>query len=151
MKSGRIFVVGLFLLAICGGGALAVRADGSRAFSLKSLHGTYAGEFSGTVLSNNTALLIGGTGIFIADGKGAIAGHESYTFNGTPCNATVSGTYSVQADGSGTNSITFSTTDLGCEGGSYTQSFAIGDSGRTVVLANSNQGQVINEVWHAQK
>jgi hypothetical protein len=47
-----------------------------------------------------------GSGIFIADGRGNITGHESYVFNGNPCTATVSGTYSVNSDGSGNDSIT---------------------------------------------
>ncbi len=151
MRSGRIVAIGALLLGIGACYVLTTGAAAARGYSLKNLRGNYAGEFSGTIFSNSTALLMSGTGLFTADGKGHIGGHESYTLNGTPCNATVSGTYAVNPDGTGTLSAEFNASGPGCESGSYTQSFAIGDSGHTVVLANSNKGQGINEVWRLQK
>lgn len=143
---GLIILSGVLCAAYLRGNAAAART-----YTLKSLRGAYAGRFSGTIFTNNGTLLMGGTGVFVADGKGNITGHESYNLSGTPCNATVTGTYAVNPDGTGTLSAAFNTTDQGCESGTYTQSLAIGDSGRIVMLANSNPGQVIDEQWQLQR
>lgn len=127
-------------------------AAAARPYTVKNLRGSYAGAFSGTIFTGGGGtLLIGGTGVFVADGKGNLSGHESFNLSGTPCNATVVGTYTINPDGSGTLSATFTTTDPGCESGTYTQSLALGDAGRVVVLSNSNPGQVINEQWQLQR
>lgn len=151
MKSATITGIGCLVLGIGAGYALTNESAAARGYSLKSVRGSYASQFSGTIFSNNTALLMSGTGVFTSDGKGNITGHESYTLNGTPCTATVSGTYTVNPDGTGDLAGEFTSIGQGCESGSYTQSFAIAKSGHTIVLANSNQGQGIDEVWRAQK
>lgn len=143
---GLIILSGVVCAAYVRGNAAAARP-----FSLRSIRGAYAGRFSGTFFTNSGTLLMGGTGVFVADGKGNISGHESYSLSGTPCNAAVTGTYTVNPDGSGTLSAAFNTTDPGCESGTYTQSLAISDSGHQVVLSNSNPGQVLDEVWNAQR
>ncbi|HVN63326.1 MAG TPA: hypothetical protein VMT58_01720 [Candidatus Binataceae bacterium] len=119
-------------------------------YSLASLKGSYAGIFSGQVNTDSGLVPILGTGIFISDGKGGLTGHESYTFGTTTCDSTISGSYTMSPDGTGTDSITDSSASPGCSGGSYTQSLAIGDKGKLVLLSNNN-GDQINEEWHSQK
>jgi hypothetical protein len=150
MKS-RTAATASFLIAIamtltsCGGSS----AGAQTSFSLASLKGSYAGIFSGRISTSMGPLPFQGTGIFVADGAGKLSGHESYTANGTACTATISGTYAVNADGSGTDSISFSSSDSGCVSGSYTQDLAIGQGGQLVLLSNSNADDITEE-WHLQ-
>jgi hypothetical protein len=139
-------LLALWLLPVsCGGNGNAAQGG----FSLASIRGSYAGIFEGKINTGNELLPILGTGIFVADGKGNLTGHETYTVVTTPCEASISGTYAVNPDGSGTDSATFTPSTPGCTGGSYTQSLAIAQSGQLVVLSNTN-GDQINEEWHRQ-
>jgi hypothetical protein len=147
MRRARFGVVAAVMLigaGICGGDAAA--GDG---FSLKSFRGSYASIFSGKINTGSGLISILGTGIFVADGKGSLSGHETYTVDTTPCEATIAGTYTVDSDGSGTDAVTFTTSSPGCTSGSYTQSFAIGERGEVVLLSNTN-GDQINEEFHLQ-
>ncbi|MGO9060942.1 MAG: hypothetical protein ACLQU2_26700 [Candidatus Binataceae bacterium] len=136
----------LSLLCVsCGGGGNA----GAAGFSLASMKGSYAGIFSGNINTGTQLLPILGTGIFVSDGSGNLTGHETYTVVNTPCEATIKGTYTVGPDGSGTDSIKFTTSTPGCTGGSYTQGLAIAQAGQLVLLSNTN-GDQINEEWHSQ-
>jgi hypothetical protein len=140
-------LIALSLLPLACGGSGTAAAQGG--FSLASVRGSYAGIFEGKINVNGALLEFLGTGIFTADGKGNFTGTETYTVVTTPCQATVSGTYTVSPDGSGTNSATFTTTSPGCSSGSYTQSLAIGQVGKLVLLSNTN-GDQVNEEWHLQ-
>lgn len=143
-------LAGLATLAIFsmqGASAVAAR-DG---FSLSSLRGSYAGIFSGEIESGANALPIVGSGIFVADGRGHLSGHETYAVGtGTACEASISGTYTISPDGSGADSIAFKTSTDGCSGGTYTQALAIAHGGALVLLTNTN-GDQISEEWHLQR
>lgn len=145
----RTFGVLAVLAMLLVSGTHCCDAQAHRGFSLASLKGSYAGIFSGKINTDGGLLRILGTGIFIADGHGNLTGHESYTVVTTPCEASISGTYVINPDGSGTDSATFTTSTPGCTGGSYTQSLAIADRGDLVLLSNTN-GDQINEEWHLQ-
>jgi hypothetical protein len=134
----------LFISASCNGNASA-----QKAFSLSSLKGSYAGIFFGKINTGTQLIPLLGTGVFISDGAGNLSGHETFTINTTPCEATIKGTYTVNPDGTGTDSATFTATTPGCSGGSYTQSLVIGSAGDLVLLSNTN-GDQINEEWHLQ-
>ncbi len=134
----------LFILNGCSG-----KAAAQKGFGLSNLKGTYAGIFSGKANTGSRLIPLLGTGIFIADGAGNLSGHETYTFGTTACEAAIKGTYSINPDGTGTDSVTFTPATSGCIGGSYTQSLAIGSSGDLVLLSNTN-GDQINEEWHLQ-
>ena len=142
------FLATLGMLSISGAGSGNAAAHGG--FSLASLRGGYAGIFSGTANTGSGLLPISGTGVFVADGHGNLTGHETYTVVTTPCAATISGTYTINPDGSGTASIAFTTSTPGCTSGRYTQSMAIAQRGELVLLSNTN-GDQINEEWHLQK
>ena len=143
----NVMLIALSLLPLsCGGNGTASAQGG---FSLASIRGSYAGIFEGKINTSGGLLEFLGAGIFVADGKGNFRGTETYTVVTTPCQATVSGTYTVNPDGSGANSATFTTTSPGCSSGTYTQALAIGQSGRLVLLSNTN-GDQVNEEWHRQ-
>lgn len=121
----------------------------SRGASRRQLKGSYAGIFSGEISTGSGLLPIDGSGIFISDGKGNLSGHETITINSITCDANISGTYTVDADGSGTDSVAFTSSSPDCSG-SYTQSFAIAEGGKLVLLANTN-GDQITEKWYRSR
>jgi hypothetical protein len=118
-------------------------------FSVRSIKGNYAGVFEGVVLQSGTLVHVVGSGIFIADGRGNLSGHESYVYDGTPCSVTLQGTYSVNVDGSGSDSISLLSATPDCAG-SFTQSLAIGESGRVIVFSNSGANQEVTATWRQQ-
>lgn len=141
-------LLALVMLAILGATGGTARAH--RGFSLVSLKGSYAIIFSGKINTGTELLPILGTGVIVADGRGHLSGHEAYTVETTPCEATLSGTYTINPDGSGTVSATFTTSSTGCTSGAYTQSLAIAQRGELVLLSNTN-GDQINEEYHLQR
>jgi len=103
------------------------------------------------LLINNTQVLFAGTGIFIADGRGNLTGSETFNVGGQICDdVTISGTYTVNPDGTGSDAITFSSATPGCSG-TYQQSLVISDAGRVIRLSNTspNEPPVVEE-WRAQ-
>jgi hypothetical protein len=131
-------------------GASGGSATAHRGYSLASLKGSYAIIFSGKINTGTELLPILGTGIIIADGHGNLSGHEAYTVDTTPCEATISGTYTINPDGSGTDTATFTSSSAGCTSGAYTQGLAIAQRRELVLLSNTN-GDQINEEWHLQR
>ncbi|MDO8431932.1 MAG: hypothetical protein Q7S58_05915 [Candidatus Binatus sp.] len=105
----RIVVAASLLLLFTG-----ERAGGSAfatsGFSNKSFKGSYAVGFSGTDL---TVGPIAGTGILIADGKGNLTGTETIKDGPIVCTESFSGTYGINPDGTGTGSVTVTSTPDG--------------------------------------
>jgi hypothetical protein len=143
---GFLAALGMLVISCAGGG----NAKASGGSSLARLSGSYAGIFSGQINTGSGFLPILGTGVFVSDGHGHLSGHETYTVDTTPCEAKISGTYAINPDGSGTDSITFTTSTPGCSSGAYTQGLAIAQRGKLVLLSNTN-GDQINEEWHLQR
>ncbi len=123
---------------------------GDKPFHLSTIKGSYASTFRGKTKSGAQLLRFDGTGVFIADGKGHLSGHETYTVGDHVCEAMIDGTYTVNGDGTGTDAIHFTATKPGCTDGSYTQSLVVADSGNLILLSNTN-GDHVSEQWHLQK
>ncbi len=143
-------------LTLAAAGALialqSAKAPAGFGFSKRSIRGSYASTFQGSVVEGSSVMLLNGTAVLTADGNGNISGHETFEFDGTVCtNVTSKGTYTVNPDGSGTTSITFTGSSADCSG-TYTQSLAIAESGKIVVLnnTNTNPGNQISETWRKQ-
>lgn len=132
--------------------AAAMNGDTSsrQGFSVASLHGAYAGRFSGEIDIGKSWVPILGTGVFIADGSGHLSGRETYVLGAQACTATITGTYEVAPDGTGSDTVTYQA-EPGCAGGSYTQGLAIARHGALVLLVNTNAGNRIEEEWYAQR
>jgi hypothetical protein len=82
--------------------AALAKADHPKGFSTKSLQGTYAATFHGSV---------DGTGVVTADGAGNITtGTETVNDGTNSCTGTLTGSYTVNADGTGILTLSFSTT-----------------------------------------
>src|SRR5215469_4864319 len=113
-------------------------APAGSGFSKRSIRGSYATTFQGSVIQGSSLLPINGTAVLTADGDGTIS-----------TDVTSMGTYTVNGDGSGTTSFTFTSTTSACSG-TYTQSLVIAESGSVVVLNNTNAGNQISEIWRKQ-
>ncbi|HLI82258.1 MAG TPA: hypothetical protein VKV03_19860 [Candidatus Binataceae bacterium] len=105
------FLLGTALFAMVAG-ASSVWAAGPT-FSNKDVKGTYALKFSGFLGSagnpfpTTSSLPQSGSGIEIADGKGNFNSAILFSIGGSICSGTVTGTYTVNSDGTGTSSGTF--------------------------------------------
>jgi hypothetical protein len=98
-------------LFLCTSGPVGGIAFADPGFSLKSLKGSYAVGFSGTDL---TVGPIAGTGVITSDGKGALSGTQTIKDGPIVCTESFSGTYAINPDGTGTGSVTVtSTPDVG--------------------------------------
>lgn len=98
-KTTLVALVACAALAVSGGLG---RAHPSTGFSLKSLQGTYAATFQGA---------FDATGVVSADGAGNITGGTETVNDGTNiCVGTLTGTYTVNSDGTGTLTLSFTTT-----------------------------------------
>ena len=88
------------LLAMSAQQGSAVEPGG---FSDRSFRGSYALGIIGTVVSVGP---VAGTGVLTSDGKGNLDGTQTISYGFGPCVLTLSGTYSVNPDGTGTGSVT---------------------------------------------
>jgi hypothetical protein len=116
----------------CGGGGSAHAQGG---FSLSSIHGSYGFNFS--VFASNPTGVLSGTGVYSVDGNGHLKGNETFNENGVTCSGSLSGTYTVNPDGTGTTSVTFTPTTQGCTAINFTQSLVIVDSGKIVKVSDT--------------
>jgi hypothetical protein len=119
--------------------------------SNRLLRGPYSGIFSGVAVTSTFPRPFAGTGLFVSDGDGNLVGHETVSFNGHACDYQIEGTYTVAADGTGSDAIEFFNGAPGCGTGSYTQSLAVADAGDLILLSNTNSPDVATEHWYRVK
>jgi hypothetical protein len=115
MKRRRLWAAGVVLLLLVGVvGVLAVGTGyatdeenaGAKKCSVATLHGTYLFAQNGVEIKGNDQRPFALAGYDVFDGNGEVKGVASGNFNGeTFRNQTLSGTYTVKADCTGT--ITF--------------------------------------------
>ena len=88
--------------AVSGGGGVSI-AHANRAFSVATIHGSYGTSYS-VALPNPSGptQFLSGTGVFEADGAGHLTGEETTNTNGQVCSGTLTGTYTVNPNGTGT-------------------------------------------------
>jgi hypothetical protein len=112
------------------------------AYSNASLKGSFALSFAVAVGSGNGSIsYTGGNGVMVADGNGNLSGTESYTdTEGDVCsNLALSGTYTINPDGSGLAVFKYGTnsSDSNCQG-SLNQALVIAQGGSLVKTSNLN-------------
>ena len=115
--------------------------------SLQSVKGTYGVFFA--ALFNQGKQAESGVGVITADGKGHfVSGTETFNTGSQVCtNVELSGTYTVNANCTGTTSITFTGQTEGCSG-SFTQSMVIFQKGSLIKLSNTDPDFVtLTEEW----
>lgn len=136
------------LLAACGGGSsgssvFTPPTVNAAAFTNANVSGGYAFGLVGT--SGNLSQI--GTGVVTADGAGRLTGGEETVNVGgvVSCHGTFTGTYSVNANGTGTATINAvldsASIAKGCVvAGSSTLSLALANNGATLILADLSPG-----------
>jgi hypothetical protein len=114
----------MIMVALVAAAGLALSAGAGRSnlgFSLSSVRGTYASTSHGTT---------DGTGTLITDGAGNITGGTETVDDGVGdvCRGSLSGSYTVNPDGTGTLTVIFTTTATiagACPSGSATNHAAL--------------------------
>jgi len=145
-------IVLLLALALSGCGSGGAKALAQPIFDNASISGSYGISYSVALpnASGPTGFL-SGTGIYQADGAGHLTGAETTNANGVVCSGNLNGTYTVNPNGTGTVSVTFTPTTPGCSPVSFQQSLVIVDLGRTVRVADTIATEVtIFEEWRKQ-
>jgi len=145
-SASSLAVIALILCALAGCDSSSGSASAKTGFTLASIRGTYGFSFSVAIPRATTVDFIGGTGVYNADGAGHLSGTESYnstTDGGHSCvDVTISGTYTVNADGTGTDTLTLSSSDPDCTG-SFDQALVIVQDDKTVKATNIQPGTVL--------
>lgn len=111
-------------------------------FNNASLKGSFALSFAVAVGSSNGSIsYTAGNGVIQADGNGNLSGSESYsdTDGGVCSGLTLSGTYTINPDGTGLAVFKYGVNnpDPNCQG-SLNQSLVIAQGGALVKTANLN-------------
>ena len=107
----------------------------SAAFTLASVRGAYIFEASGTEIFSGDKFDVRGAGLTIFDGKGNLSGKETFTGTDTSgtafvCTLSISGTYQVNSDGTGSSVANFTTTSGICPNTTI-NFFGVGNRGET--------------------
>lgn len=138
----------LFLALLIQGAAVSLAQQDTQKTlphcSNANLGGGYGYMVNGTTSNAEQYSLVGR---FVADGKGVVKGGGVQAVNGVISRPTFTGTYTVNANCTGTANLTF---DFG---GSAPLEFIIVDDGKTVdiIVAGANGGQGQNEVGTATR
>ncbi len=138
-------------IAVSSGGRVPI-VYANRAFSIASIRGSYGTTYV-VALPNASGptQFLSGTGVIEADGAGHLRGEETTNTNGQVCTGMLTGTYTVNPNGTGTVSATFNATTPGCSDVSIEQNLVILDSGRIVRVADTMPNEVtIFEEWQKQ-
>lgn len=150
----RVLVCAALALALaawgCGNDGSAAQAQ--KAYSAASIRGSYGISYSVALPSSTgPAGFLSGTGVYRADGAGGLTGEETTNADGQVCTGTLAGTYRVNPDGTGTDSVTFTPTTAGCSVIKFQQSLVITDARQIVRVSNTMPTEVtISEVWRKQ-
>ena len=137
--------------AVSGGGGVSI-AHANRTFSTASIRGSYGTSYIVALPDpSGPTLFLSGTGVYQADGAGHLTGEETTNTNGQVCSGTMTGTYTINPNGTGTVSVIFMAATPGCSDVSLQQSLVILDIGRIVRVADTMPNEVtIFEEWRKQ-
>ena len=139
-------MLGLEFCAYAGCGSSGGAANAQTGFTLASIKGRYGFSFSVAIPGATSVDFVGGTGVYDVDGAGHLSGTESYnsTTDGShSCiNVSISGTYTVNPDGTGTDTINLSSSDPQCSG-SFEQALVIAQGGNVVKATNLQTGVIL--------
>ena len=115
-------------------------------YSTYSVRGTYRVTYTG--LNLPSMIPESGIGIFVADGTGHITGTEILNVGGLLCtDVKVNGTYSVDVNGFGTMTATYTSAQPGCSG-EFTIALLVHEGGTLVKALAAGPGFVtLHEDW----
>lgn len=131
----------LLLLAMVGLTPLLAAPDapkvGGGSCSMSIVNGTYFYVLGGSLLSNGEAAAYAELGKLVANGSGGVSGQSVASVNGQQTVYSLSGSYSIQANCTGTITLNVNSQFT------TTLTFQLVNNAQAVVLAISNSGQVI--------
>ena len=116
-------------------------------FGLASINGTYIIMYSGTVLDNSVFPISGpiaAVGHFRADGKGNLSGSDTFDVDGLVCLSNFAGTYTVDASGGCTVSVTSTPVTNGCPSGKASLIGEVFSGGGKVVFVQNDTTKVLS-------
>lgn len=105
MRKAIVAMTVASLLVLAGAGI--TRAADSTGFTNRAFNGVYAFTLHGTTIDNPNQPMAGG-GILNADGAGGLSGSLNANVGGAICTSTLAETYKVNANGTGTATLTAS-------------------------------------------
>lgn len=108
------------------------------AFNNSNFKGSYAFRLAGPssiVLVNEPRTVA--TGILIADGKGKVTGHGSFRSAGISCIGKINGSYTIQADGTGSLASIIDTSTPGCFRSVLDLAIVLAKQGESFEVANT--------------
>lgn len=127
-------LLSLSLCAACGSGgnAFSQGSGGSGHLTNASLNGQYVYQLSGNDLTSGASVEYREAGVFVADGNGHITSGTDDFSEGTSgaSNSSISGSYSVGNDGTGSITLSFST------GGSISLAITLVSSSKLYLIEN---------------
>ena len=135
-----VSLLALQLAAGCGGSAISSMANppavsAQQSYSNASLSGVYSLSETGT----NAGQMHEGTGTLQFNGNGTLTGTlTDYYVGGSPCQFSITGTYSVNSSASGTANVTTATTNSACTGDSGAVSIQVAQQGQSMVFAEND-------------
>jgi hypothetical protein len=141
-----VLTIAVFLALTLASGRSTPRALADEGCGLHSLQGGYGFAFQGQVVPPTGAELdLAGAGRIVFDGKGGLSGMEWDSTNGVQETVTVTGSYSVQPDCTGTATLANSNgrTDhirIGVTEGGQEFNFTVTDPGVVLTGQTSRQG-----------
>ena len=143
-----VSLLALQLAAGCGGSAISSMANppavsAQQSYSNASLSGVYSLSESGVIGSQ----MHNGTGTLQFDGNGTLTGSlTDYYAGGSPCQFSITGTYSVTSSASGTASVTTTTTNPACSGNTGAVSIEVAQQGQSMVFAENDGLRIDNGI-----
>lgn len=141
------FAVAAFVALICG--LAAFPAIGVSRAAAGGLNASFAFGFAGTVISGPATGPIAGTGIFAFTNAGTVTGTETFNAVGTVCNGTLSGTYTLDTDGTGTITVIFTSITCGVMTG-FNTSFVLSSAQHRMDLVGTDSFQVTSGAANKQ-
>lgn len=148
--SSLLFTLGLAVLSVsCGGGGgptmFPPPTVQAAAFSNASLSGGYSFADSGETLGP-ASIKFAEVGVITFDGAGGFRGTATMNDGGTICSATVTGTYSINPDGSGSATVTQTpdavSTARGCTTITFRVALALSGGGAQVQLVETSSTEI---------
>ncbi len=143
-KAAAILTIALSFASLfsigCGGNALSSLGNppvvsAQQSYSDASLNGAYSFNESGSTGTQ----FHDGSGTLQFDGNGNLTGTlTEYYVGSSPCQFSVTGTYSVSSSASGTASLTTTSANPGCIGSSGTVNIQVAQQGQSLVYAETD-------------
>jgi len=148
-----LFTFGLSILAFCFGCGRSMLSASAAGFSDASLSGGYSLALTGETLGTG-GFKFAEVDVITFDGVGRLSGHGTMNDGGRICASAVTGTYNVNADGSG-SAMFFQTPDAasatgGCTTINFQLALAISDAGAEVQFVEVASSEVASAIARRQ-